>query len=145
MRLFRLRSLFVTGLTRARVCSNHKNNSAMSAFRFLAQFTPPRSADEVTPALVVNGALTVTLEQAKQLGSVLGKETPGNWSKIQQDITILKAQSGILLEFGRSLDLFVSLLWTSALTCEQRTQRASTARLRLSRPTSSCSRTRMAT
>ncbi|GAA5880894.1 hypothetical protein JCM3774_003235 [Rhodotorula dairenensis] len=56
--------------------SNHKNNSAM-----------------------INGALTVTLEQAKQLGSILGKESPGNWSKIQQDITILKAQSGILLEF----------------------------------------------
>ncbi|GAA5992775.1 hypothetical protein JCM10908_006927 [Rhodotorula pacifica] len=56
--------------------SNHKNNSAM-----------------------INGALTVTLEQAKQLGSVLGQQTPSNWSQIQQDITILKAQSGILLEF----------------------------------------------
>lgn len=55
--------------------------------------------------IAVNGALTVTLEQAKQLGSVLGKETPGNWSKIQQDITILKAQSGILLEFGQSRSL----------------------------------------
>ena len=66
--------------------------------------------------IAVNGALTVTLEQAKQLGSVLGKETPGNWSKIQQDITILKAQSGILLEFGQSLDLVSISLSASELT-----------------------------
>lgn len=48
----------------------------------------------------VNGALTVTLQQAQQLGSILGKDSPSNWTKIQQDITILKAPSGILLEFG---------------------------------------------
>ncbi|GAA6025861.1 hypothetical protein JCM8202_002098 [Rhodotorula sphaerocarpa] len=56
--------------------SNHKNNSVM-----------------------INGALTVTLQQAQQLGSILGKSSPDHWNKIQKDITILQAPSGILIEF----------------------------------------------
>ena len=57
--------------------SNHKNNSAMT-----------------------NGAIAVTLRNAQNLASILGKETPSNWTDIANNITILvDPSSNILLEF----------------------------------------------
>jgi len=57
--------------------SNHKNNSAMT-----------------------NGAIAVTLRNAQTLASVIGKETPSNWTDIANNITILvDPSSNILLEF----------------------------------------------
>ncbi|GAA5861901.1 hypothetical protein JCM8547_008590 [Rhodosporidiobolus lusitaniae] len=56
--------------------SNHRNNSAM-----------------------INGALSVTLRQAIELGALLGYEAPSNWSTIADNITMLSSPTGILLEF----------------------------------------------
>ncbi|GAA6008844.1 hypothetical protein JCM11491_003805 [Sporobolomyces phaffii] len=57
--------------------SNHKNNSAMT-----------------------NGAIAMTLRNAQALASVLGKETPANWTDIASNITILvDPSSNIVLEF----------------------------------------------
>ncbi|GAA6031033.1 hypothetical protein JCM8097_003971 [Rhodosporidiobolus ruineniae] len=57
--------------------SNHKNDSAM-----------------------INGALSVTLQHAADLGAILGYDAPTNWSDIRENITMLTSpQSGILLEF----------------------------------------------
>ncbi|GAA5981976.1 hypothetical protein JCM11641_006816 [Rhodosporidiobolus odoratus] len=57
--------------------SNHKNNSAM-----------------------INGALSVTLKQAAELGALVNYTTPSEWAAIRQNITMLTSPtSGILLEF----------------------------------------------
>ncbi|GAA5888338.1 hypothetical protein JCM5296_003292 [Sporobolomyces johnsonii] len=57
--------------------SNHKNNSAM-----------------------INGAIAVTLRNAQALASILGKQTPSNWSDIAANVTILAdPTTNILLEF----------------------------------------------
>ncbi|BGP14872.1 hypothetical protein JCM10213_003772 [Rhodosporidiobolus nylandii] len=57
--------------------SNHRNNSAM-----------------------INGALSITLRQASELGALVNFTAPAEWASIEQNITILSdPQSGILLEF----------------------------------------------
>ena len=49
---------------------------------------------------MTNGAIAVTLRNAQNLASILGKETPSNWTDIANNITILvDPSSNILLEF----------------------------------------------
>ncbi|BGP23663.1 alpha,alpha-trehalase ath1 [Rhodotorula toruloides] len=67
---------YTTNMTSPDEYSNHKNNSAMT-----------------------NGAFAVTLQHAQEVGSMLGYDSPSNWTAIRNNITMLQAPSGILLEF----------------------------------------------
>lgn len=62
------------------------------------------SADEysnhVNSSAMTNGVIAVTLRNAQALATILGKETPSNWTDIASNMTILvESSSAVVLEF----------------------------------------------